>query len=86
MAASHQSSNRAPGSKRIAGFIGALILVPGIAAASLTAGYSTASAAPVAINPTLSSLAGASAGASRVHFTGACASNMAHVGTSCVDK
>lgn len=86
MPAAHQSSTRAPGSKRLAGFIGALLLVPGIAAASLTAGYSTASAAPVAINPTLSSLAGAGAGASRVHVKSPCPANMAHVGTSCVDK
>jgi formylglycine-generating enzyme len=84
MPAAHQSSSRAPGSKRIAGFIGALVLVPGIAAASLTAGYSTASAAPVAVSPTLSSLAGA--GASRVHAKSPCPANMAHVGTSCVDK
>ena len=86
----HHSSPRAVGSKRIAGFIGAVFLVPGIAAASLTAGYSTASAAPVTINPMLSSLgAGAGAGASdgkRPQLHAACPSNMAHVGASCVDK
>ncbi len=65
---------------RVAGFIGLLIMVPGIAAASLTAGYSTASAAPVSINPTLASLA------APVHVKTPCPSNMAHVGSSCVDK
>jgi hypothetical protein len=84
MVAVHQSSSPPRGSKRMAGFVGALILVPGIAAASLTAGYSTASAAPVAINPALSSLAGA--GASRAHAKSPCPANMAHVGSSCVDK
>ena len=54
--AANQTFTRTRG-KRVAGFIGLLFLVPGIAAASLTAGYSTASAAPVAINPTLASLA-----------------------------
>ena len=83
MSAAHPSPSRAPGSKRLAGFIGALILVPGIAAASLTAGYSTASAAPIAINPTLASLSAAPAAA---HAPLACPSNMAHVGQSCVDK
>ena len=83
MSAAHPSPSRAPGSRRLAGFVGALILVPGIAAASLTAGYSTASAAPIAINPTLSSLSAAPA-AARAART--CPSNMAHVGQSCVDK
>ena len=77
--AANQTSTRTRG-KRVAGFIGLLVLVPGIAAASLTAGYSTASAAPVAINPTLASLA------APVHVKTACPSNMAHVGSSCVDK
>jgi hypothetical protein len=84
MPAAHPSAARAPGSKRMAGLIGALFLVPGIAAASLTAGYSTASAAPVAVNPALSSLAGA--GASRAHVKSPCPASMAHVGSSCVDK
>ena len=84
MSAAHPSPSRAPGSKRLAGFIGALILVPGIAAASLTAGYSTASAAPITINPTLSSLSAAPAAARATLL--ACPSNMAHVGQSCVDK
>ena len=83
MSAAHPSPSRAPGSKRLAGFVGALILVPGIAAASLTAGYSTASAAPIAITPTLSSVAAAPAAARAAR---ACPSNMAHVGQSCVDK
>ena len=83
MSAAHPSPSRAPGGKRLAGFIGALILVPGIAAASLTAGSSTASAAPIAINPTRSSLSAVPAAA---RATRACPSNMAHVGHSCVDK
>ncbi|MDB4937509.1 MAG: Protein kinase domain protein [Labilithrix sp.] len=78
--AANKTTTRAPGSKRVAGFIGALILVPGIAAASLTAGYSTASAAPVTINPTLSSLA------APYRANAPCPPSMAHVGTSCVDK
>ena len=66
--------------QRIAGFIGALILVPGIAAASLTAGYSTASASPAVFAPELPSLA------APYRAAAPCPSNMAHVGTSCVDK
>ena len=84
MSAAPSSPPRAPGSKRIAGFLGALILVPGIAAASLTVGNSVASAAPIAINPTLSSLSGARNAPARV--IRACPSTMAHVGHSCVDK
>jgi len=77
--AANQTSTRTRG-KRVAGFIAAMVLVPGIAAASLTAGYSTtASAAPVTINPTLASLG------APVHIKTACPSNMAHVGSSCVD-
>jgi formylglycine-generating enzyme len=75
----HQTSSRAR-RQRIAGFIGALILVPGIAAASLTAGYSTASAAPTTILPELPSIA------APYRAAAPCPSNMAHVGTSCVDK
>jgi formylglycine-generating enzyme len=77
--AAHQTSSRAR-RQRVAGFIGALILVPGIAAASLTAGYSTASAAPTAILPDLPSIA------APYRAAAPCPSNMAHVGTSCVDK
>ena len=77
--AANQTSTRSRG-KRVAGFIGLFFLVPGIAAASLTAGYSTASAAPVAIHPSLASLA------APVRVKSACPSNMAHVGSSCVDK
>ena len=73
-----------PTRRRMAGILGALLLVPGIAAASLTVTSSTASAAPAVINPTLSSLAGA--GAARTHAKSPCPSNMAHVGKSCVDK
>jgi sulfatase modifying factor 1 len=77
--AANQTSPRSRG-KRVAGFISLFFLVPGIAAASLTAGYSTASAAPVAIHPSLASLA------APVRVKSACPSNMAHVGSSCVDK
>jgi hypothetical protein len=76
MNANHTSSRAR---RRVAGFIGALILVPGIAAASLTAGYSTASAAPTII-PELPSIA------APYRVAAPCPSNMAHVGTSCVDK
>jgi hypothetical protein len=64
--------------QRVAGFIGALILVPGIAAASLTVTSSTASAAPH--TPELASIA------VPYRAPAACPSNMAHVGKSCVDK
>ncbi len=64
----------------MAGFIGALILVPGIAAASLTAGYSTAAASPTLLTPELPSIA------APLRIVSPCPSNMAHVGTSCVDK
>src|SRR4051812_42523895 len=83
MVASNSSPHLRGKRVRAFGFIAALILVPGIAAASLTAGYGTAAAAPVTINPTLSSLVAA---APTVHINEACPSNMAHVGTSCVDK
>ena len=74
---------RGPGGAVARWFIGALILVPGIAAASLTAGYSTASAAPTALTPELASITMPLP----AHRSSApCPSNMAHVGKSCVDK
>ena len=75
----HQTSSRTR-QRRAAGFIAALILVPGLAAASLTAGSSTASAAPTVLSPNLSIAAPVK------HEKAACPANMAHVGASCVDK
>jgi sulfatase modifying factor 1 len=60
--------------------IAGLLLVPGIAAASLTVASTTASAAPTVLAPNLSIAAPVK------HEKSACPSNMAHVGTSCVDK
>ena len=77
--AAHPTSSRTR-QKRIAGFIAALILAPGLAAASLTAGSSTASAAPTVLSPNLSIAAPVK------HERAACPANMAHVGASCVDK
>ena len=64
--------------QRIARVIGALILGPGIAAASLTVSSTTASAAPRA--PELASIV------VPARVRAACPANMAHVGKSCVDK
>ena len=66
--------------QRSAGLIAALVLIPGIAAASFTAASSTANAAPTMLAPNLSIAAPAK------HEKSACPSNMAHVGKSCVDK
>jgi formylglycine-generating enzyme required for sulfatase activity len=78
--AANPTSTRARGRKRVAGFIGALILVPGIAAASLTVSAPIASAAPPSFHPTFTSLA------APYKVKQPCPENMAHVGTSCVDK
>jgi len=75
----HPSSSRTR-RQRSAGLIAALIFVPGLAAASLTAGSTPAAAAPTVISPNLSIAVPAK------HEKLPCPSNMAHVGGSCVDK
>ena len=75
MAANHTHTR----GKRVAGFLGALVLIPGIAAASLTVASSTA-AAPTVILPALPRIA------TPLKVKGPCPENMAHVGHSCVDK
>ncbi len=75
MAANHTTTR----GNRVAGLIGALILIPGVAAASLTVSSST-SAAPTVIAPALPRIA------MPLEVKGPCPENMAHVGRSCVDK
>jgi formylglycine-generating enzyme len=74
----NQTSTRAR-RNRAAGFVAALMVVPGIAAASLTVSSST-SAAPTAITPGLPKIA------TPLRVKSICPENMAHVGKSCVDK
>ena len=77
--AANQTSSRSR-HPRAAGLIAALILVPGIAAASLTVGSKPAAAAPTVAAQSFSNIVAPQ----RQHAP--CPSNMAHVGSSCVDK
>jgi formylglycine-generating enzyme len=76
--AANNTSTRAR-RNRAAGFVVALMVIPGLAAASLTVSSST-SAAPTAVTPGLPKIV------TPLRVKAICPANMAHVGKSCVDK
>ena len=74
-----------PTRNRAAGYVVALMVIPGIAAASLTVSSST-SAAPTSITPVLPKILTPLSGGGLRGAKPICPANMAHVGHSCVDK